>query len=169
MPSQAYSQIQLTSAPPSPAQETAAPSPVARPACHILIVDDEENVVSILKANLRKLAHCEVSGATSGEQALQILAQHPCHLLIADYKMPRMDGLTLATRVRQLYPATAIILITAHGSEQLRDRAVQASIEIILDKPVQMDELRAAALRALQCSEEKQNGGAALGITGARR
>ena len=79
----------------------------------ILIVDDEENVALTFQDSLERLPNCEVAIATNGEQALQLFEQQPFDLLITDYKMPDMDG----GRVRQLYRRTAIIMITAYGSE----------------------------------------------------
>ena len=116
----------------------------------ILIVDDEENVALTLQNMLRKLPRCDIVVATGGEQALQLFEQQPFDLLITDYKMPGMDGITLAARVRQLYPRTAIIMITAYGSDELRGQAARISIQSVLDKPVGLVEMRSAALEALE-------------------
>jgi CheY-like chemotaxis protein/anti-sigma regulatory factor (Ser/Thr protein kinase) len=115
----------------------------------ILIVDDEENVALTLQAGLEKLPQCEITVATSGPQALELLEQEPFDLLITDYMMPGTDGLALATRVRQLYPQMSIIMVTAYGDETLRREAASVSIERILDKPVKLDEIRGVASAVL--------------------
>jgi len=120
----------------------------------ILIVDDEENVALILQDGLERLPNCEITIATSGEQALRLFEQRPFDLLITDYKMPGADGMTLATRVRQLCPRTVIIMITAYGDETLREQAARASIQRVLDKPVGLAEVRRVALEALERVEE---------------
>jgi CheY-like chemotaxis protein len=74
--------------------------------------------------------------------------------LITDYKMPGTDGITLAARVRQLYPRTVIIMITAYGDETLREQAARASIQRVLDKPVGLGEIRCVALEALGRAED---------------
>lgn len=115
----------------------------------ILVVDDERNVVLALRSALRKLPNCQVIMATSGPQALELCAQEPFDLLITDFMMPDMDGLELATLVRQRYPQTAIIMVTAYGDSALRAQADSAAIRHILDKPFEVQQIRAAALEAL--------------------
>lgn len=118
-------------------------------ALRILLVDDEENVILTMKAGLEMLLGCEVAIATSGEQALRLFEEKPFDLLITDYKMPGMDGMTLSARVRQSYPQTGIVMITAYGDDNLREQAAKVSIQSILDKPVSLADVCTAALEAL--------------------
>ncbi len=115
----------------------------------ILIVDDEEHVLLTLRDGLASLADCEIAVATGGEQALELIDQQAFDLLITDYGMPGMDGLTLAARVRELHPRTAIIVITGYGSDVLREQAKRVPVQRILSKPVRFTEIRQAALEAL--------------------
>jgi CheY-like chemotaxis protein len=117
----------------------------------ILVVDDEENVALTLQSGLEKLPNCEVAIATSGEEALLLFAQQPFDLMVTDYKMPGTDGMTLAARIRQAYPPTSIVMITAYTNDDLREQA--ASIYSILDKPVKLAQVRSAALEALGQAE----------------
>ncbi len=119
----------------------------------ILVVDDEENVALTIQDGLEKLPNCEVTVVTSGEEALRLFEQRPFDLLITDYKMPGTDGIRLAARVRQLYPGTKIIMITAYSSHLLRQQATKISIRFVLDKPIKLDEIRSIALEALETSE----------------
>jgi CheY-like chemotaxis protein len=119
------------------------------PLQRILVVDDEENVALTLQAGLESLADCEVAVATSGEQALRLFRQQPFDLLITDYRMPDIDGLALAARVRELHPEIAIILVTAYGSDALQQDAARGSILYVLDKPVGISEIRQVARQAL--------------------
>ena len=82
------------------------------PRARLLIVDDEDYDVFALQRGLGKLPDCQVDTASSGEQALQLFEKGPFDVLITDYNMPGMDGLMLAARVRQLYPQTAIIMVS---------------------------------------------------------
>lgn len=115
----------------------------------ILILDDEENVALTLQGILKKLPRCDIAIATGGEQALRLFEQQPFDLLITDYRMPDMDGMTLAARVRQLYPQMAIIMITAYGNDALREQAAHFSIQHVLAKPLELVDIRSAALEAL--------------------
>lgn len=119
------------------------------PLRRILIVDDEENLALGLRDGLETLPHCEIAVATGGEQALQLFKQQPFDLLITDYKMPGTSGLMLATRIRQLYPQTVIIMITAYVYDALSSQIDCACIQCILEKPAELREIRSAALEAL--------------------
>jgi CheY-like chemotaxis protein len=115
----------------------------------ILVVDDELNLVLLLQAVLEHLPDCEIEIATHGEEALRLFEQAAFDLLITDYKMPEMNGLALAARVREHYPGTAVILITAFGDEIPEPSAFRASGGRILGKPVGIGTIRTAASQAL--------------------
>ena len=122
----------------------------------ILVVDDEENVALTLQAGLEVLPDCDVEVVTSGDKAWQLFQQRPFDLLITDYKMPDMDGITLAERVRKSYPQTIIIMVTAYGNETLLEQAASASIQQVLDKPVGLVEIRDVALDVLNGTRNRK-------------
>jgi CheY-like chemotaxis protein/anti-sigma regulatory factor (Ser/Thr protein kinase) len=131
-----------------PAAQAELPAEEIVAAHRVLIVDDEELVALTLQAGLEKLPNCEVVIATRGDQALQLFEKRPFDLLITDYRMPGADGMTLARQVRQRYPQTVVIMITAYGDHDLRELAARASIRCILDKPVSLEEIRQVTLEA---------------------
>jgi CheY-like chemotaxis protein len=108
----------------------------------ILIVDDEEHIAWVLQKGLRTTCNCEIVTAASGEEAQQLFAEHPFDILITDFKMTGIDGLTLARHVRQLYPHTAIVLLSAYSGEALRKQTARNLIQYILDKPVKLKVIR---------------------------
>ena len=116
----------------------------------ILVVDDEESVAVTLQSGLERMPDCEVFVTTSGEQALQLFDEQAFDLLITDYKMPGLDGMTLAEHIRQSHPSTVIIMLTAYSSEELLEWATRASVHRILDKPAKLATVRAAAMEALK-------------------
>jgi CheY-like chemotaxis protein len=115
----------------------------------ILVVDDELNLVLLLQAVLEQLPDCEIEIAGGGEEALQLFSEAPFDLLITDYRMPDMDGITLAARVRERYPGTAIILVTAFADEIPDPLAFHAWGGRILGKPVGIDRIRSVVSQAL--------------------
>lgn len=115
----------------------------------ILVVDDEESVALTLQVGLQKLQGFDVTVATNGKQALDLLGQRHFDLLITDYRMPGMDGMSLAEQVRKRYPWTAIIMVTAYSNDQLRNQASRIAIQQILSKPIKLSEIRKIASDAL--------------------
>jgi CheY-like chemotaxis protein len=77
-----------------------------------LIVDPEEAKTLSIRDSMKTLSNCDITITTSGEQAWQLFEQQPFDLLVTDYKMPSVEGMTLVERVRQSYPRTSIILTT---------------------------------------------------------
>jgi CheY-like chemotaxis protein len=125
----------------------------------IMIVDDEESVAFTLGEGLKTLSDCEITVVTSGEQAWRYFEEQVFDLLVTDYKLPDMDGMTLARRVRRLYPRTSIVMITAYGDDALREQASRVAIHRVLDKPVGIKEIRSVASEALEETENGQTSG----------
>jgi len=91
----------------------------------VLVVDD--SAVDRLRAEklLAKEVGVTVRSAGNGREALQQLARDPPEIVITDMQMPEMDGLELVEEIRRKYPAIPVILMTAHGSEELAVQALQ--------------------------------------------
>jgi CheY-like chemotaxis protein len=107
-----------------------------------LVVDDEPAITCLLQDGLAEITNCEVMIAGDGEEALQLFEDTSFDLLITDYNMPKMDGLTLARQVRQLYPQVVVVIFTAFGTDQLVQQALEIDIPHIISKPVKLLKLR---------------------------
>ncbi len=129
-------------------------TPVERPK-RILVVDDEEFVTFTLREGLEKLPNCEVVVTMSAEEALVLFEEQPYDLLITDYKMPDMNGVELASKIKQRYPHTRVIMVTAHSNYLLREPSAAAAVQRVLNKPVRLSEIRHAALETLNVEAEK--------------
>jgi len=112
-----------------------------------LVVDDQETSLVIMRA-LLETWHFQVTTSNSGEEGLRLILDAisggvPFDLLLLDWKMPGMNGLDLANKVRQtsradgaiVHPPT-IIMVTAFGREQLLEEQNSDAIDAILTKPV---------------------------------
>lgn len=119
-------------------QPDSSTSPIKR----ILVVDDEKYITFMLKEGLEDIPNCEIVTASTGEQALQLCQAQPFDMLISDYRMTGIDGLTLAAQVRQVQPQTVIIMLTAHSSDSLLMQAANMSIRQVLNKPIKLPEIR---------------------------
>ncbi len=117
----------------------------------ILVVDDNELMAMTLQEGLRHLFNnCRVAIATNGQEALRLLAESPFDLLITDYQMPQMDGLTLANRIQQLYSNMPVVIVSGFNSARLRREAALLAIRHVLTKPVGLLEIREVVLDVLR-------------------
>jgi DNA-binding NtrC family response regulator len=116
----------------------------------ILLVDDDENVLFVLRAALLRLGPgCEIETAQHGRTALAILADRSFDLLVTDMRLPGADGSTLAEYLRQVGAETQVIWMTAYGCRDLRAEAARLDVHTCLEKPVEIAEFRRAVAAAL--------------------
>ena len=115
----------------------------------VLLVDDEESILNSLRRLLRGQPY-EVLLATSGAQALEIMALQPVDLVMSDARMPNMDGATLLAHVRQRYPATMRIMLTGYADPSAIIKAInEGQIHHYTSKPWNDDEMLLTLRQAL--------------------
>lgn len=115
----------------------------------VLLVDDEENILSSLRRVLRNEPY-DVQIASGGELALQMLQERPFDLVISDARMPGMDGATLLAEVQKHWPASMRILLTGYADINTTIRAInQGQIYRYISKPWEDEELRLILRQAL--------------------
>lgn len=116
----------------------------------ILFVDDEPNVLSGLRNLLRKQRHqWDMFFATSGAAALEELAKEPIDVIVSDMRMPGMDGAALLTKVRDLYPQTARIVLSGHAEREAIARVVSVAHQF-LSKPADAGAVQVVIERTCQ-------------------
>jgi CheY-like chemotaxis protein len=104
-----------------------------QPARTVLIVDDDPQILRLVEKMLRARPFKILSARTPSE-ALEICQQEPVDLLISDISMPEMDGNKLVTKVRELRPETAVLLISGRYREVPAKTADKGRVEF-LGKP----------------------------------
>jgi excisionase family DNA binding protein len=114
----------------------------------VLVVDDESSIRELLQKTLA-LAEYEVDTAPDGRAALERLRLGNYDLLIADLKMPGMDGLTLIREAKRLKADLPVIIITGFSTESSAIEAVNLGVAGYLTKPFRVPQVLAAAARAL--------------------
>jgi excisionase family DNA binding protein len=132
-----------------PAQPTPAVRPVgsaARP--RVLVVDDEASIRDLLAKTLA-LAEYDVDVAPDGRSALERMRMYPYDLLIADLKMPGMDGLTVIREAKRYKADLPVIIITGFSTESSAIEAVNLGVAGYLTKPFRVPQVLAAAAKAL--------------------
>jgi len=126
-----------------------ADKPAARDGrSRVLVVDDESSIRELLQKTLA-LAEYDVDTAPDGRAALERLRLGNYDLLIADLKMPGMDGLTLIREAKRLKTDLPIIIITGFSTESSAIEAVNLGVAGYLTKPFRVPQVLAAAARAL--------------------
>ena len=119
----------------------------------ILIVDDDPKVLLILSTALKRMKNgYSVVAVQSGTEALQLVKAEPFDLVVTDVRMPGIDGIELVQNIRDLNLNTMVIWITAYGCSRLRVQRERLDIFRCLDKPIGIDEIRQAALDALEAN-----------------
>lgn len=85
---------------------------------HLALVDDEEMVITSIRAYLQLETHYAVHGFTDPEEAARFLEKQPVEVVVSDYLMPRMNGIQLLARARQAQPEASRVLLTGHADKQ---------------------------------------------------
>lgn len=115
----------------------------------ILVVDDEENIRTIIKRAFQKEGFM-VNTASSGNEALKELTRTSYDLVITDLKMPDGDGINLLKQIHSLYPETMVMVITAYASTESAVEAMKAGAIDYIVKPINIEELRIIVRNALE-------------------
>ena len=106
----------------------------------ILFVEDDPNLSMVLKDYLEMIGY-EVFHANDGEKGLQLFASREFDLLILDVMMPKKDGFTLATEIRQKNQSVPIIFLTAKSLKEDRIRGFTYGCDDYITKPFSTEEL----------------------------
>jgi excisionase family DNA binding protein len=114
----------------------------------VLVVDDEASIRDLLSKTLA-LAEYDVDTAPDGTSALDRLRAVSYDLLIADLKMPGMDGLTLIRQAKRIKADLPVIIITGFSTESSAIEAVNLGVAGYLTKPFRVPQVLAAASKAL--------------------
>ena len=114
---------------------------VTPPRPSVLYVDDQVGNLTTFRANFRRYA--DIKTATSGEEALQLLETEEFPIVISDQRMEGLSGTELLTRVRQRYPDSIRILLTAHSDfSAVVDAINEGQIARFVRKPWDREEMR---------------------------
>ncbi|TXD36184.1 sigma-54-dependent Fis family transcriptional regulator [Lujinxingia vulgaris] len=121
----------------------------------ILVVDDEPHARRALVELLSDEGY-EVSSAGDGFKALGILREWPCEVLLTDWRMPVMDGITLVKKAREEQPDLGCVVMTAFGSVESAVEAMKAGADDYLTKPLNFDAVSLVLSRAMERIEERR-------------
>jgi DNA-binding NtrC family response regulator len=124
---------------------------------HILVMEDDLNVAKGLEMVL-----CEdgfdVILAETGALALQAFRQKRFDLLVADLRLPDINGMEVIRKVKAQIPETEVIVITGYGTAATAVEAMKLGVSDFLPKPFTEDQIKTAIANALKAQEERLEG-----------
>lgn len=106
----------------------------------LLLVDDERGLIIVLAEILEEYGFTVVS-ACEGEDAVKIAVLYEPDVLLTDYELPGIDGVTTARRIREECSDVRVVLMSGNLSRSARHRAEEAAVDSILQKPLLIPEL----------------------------
>ena len=110
---------------------------------HILIVDDDQDILRMLEFGLKKLGpEYEIQTAKDIQTAISYIERKRFDLILTDYMMPNMTGVDLARAARKMSPDTQVVLMTAYGTNKLRHTTDYLGFDGYLNKPFSIDQVR---------------------------
>lgn len=115
----------------------------------ILVVDDEKNIRLTMSQSLEPL-EIPIRTALNGEEALQMLGEETFELIFLDLKLPGIDGMEVLHQVRNNWPKTRVIIITAHGTIDSAVEAMKLGAVDFIQKPFSPSEIRDLAKLVLE-------------------
>ena len=118
---------------------------------HVLIVDDDPALLEALPEALRlRMGGVTVETADSAAAALDRMAARDYDAILADIKMPGMDGLALLSEIRRRQPDTPILMIAGHGDYDLAVRALRGGAYDFIQKPIDREHVVASLHEAIR-------------------
>lgn len=121
-------------------------------ATRILVMEDDETISTALEMILSEEGY-DVAVAGTGEKALELFAQKPFDLIIADLKLPGISGMEVIRQVKEEKPETEVIVITGVGTQPIAEEALTLGAHDFLPKPFTDDQIKTAIEEALEHHE----------------
>ncbi|MDA3785951.1 MAG: sigma 54-interacting transcriptional regulator, partial [Deltaproteobacteria bacterium] len=116
----------------------------------LLIVDDDRDMLQMLRTVITKKCPCEVEIADSGDKAWSLLDSWRPDVILTDIKMPGLDGLALLPHVKQKDPTVSVLVMTGHGTMEIAVRALREGAYDFFEKPFDNDHICHALQRSLE-------------------
>jgi len=114
----------------------------------ILVVDDDQRVCEVLK-ELFGAMQFPTASSLSGEEALRMLKEKQYTFLLADMKMPEMNGMELIRRTRETFPSVSVVAMTGYTDEYQYVDIINAGANDFVKKPIDIAELEAKIVRCI--------------------
>ena len=118
----------------------------------ILLVDDDEWIRDSLTLYFDSEG-CNMMAVETAEEGMELLTQQNYDIILIDYKLPGIDGLTFSRKIQEICPDAIKILITAYKNKKVVSEAVSAGIQDLIDKPFTIKTIEDSISRLLHGKE----------------
>ncbi|MDG4476160.1 response regulator [Thiovibrio frasassiensis] len=115
----------------------------------VLLVEDEPLIRDSLQRFFAN-ENCPFIAVETGEDALEVIKDTDCDIIITDYRLPGMDGLEFLKRAQRLNVQFKKILLTAYMTEAVISEAFRIGVHEFIEKPFAMEDLEEALIRVLE-------------------
>ena len=122
----------------------------------ILVIDDEAAMLQLLERILSERAGCRVKTTVNSLETPEILERESFDLVITDLRMPGMSGLDVARWIREHNRTEEVIILTAYGTLEAAQQAMELGVGVFLTKPVKRERLLAEVDRAFMRGRQRQ-------------
>jgi CheY-like chemotaxis protein len=124
----------------------------------IAVVDDEKMLLHVF-SSLMKQFNYRAHFFADAHKAFEAIAAQPeqYNLLILDIRMPGMDGITFAKKIRMLLPKLPVIFMTGHSSDGVKEEALSLGNVVFLEKPFPLEQTLRDTIARLVDSKEEQS------------
>lgn len=106
----------------------------------IIVIDDDEALLEVLSQLLALLGY-KVICATNGYDGLSLFLKEKCDIVLTDFDMPGMDGITLAYHIKEDFPETLVVLMTGHDRASMTEMIENSNVDLTLFKPFELPEI----------------------------
>jgi len=132
----------------------------------ILIIEDDQNISELIRYNLEATGY-SVLTAYDGETGFRMVGEERPDLVVLDLMLPKMDGIEICNRIRRTdeLSNTAVIMVTARGSETDRIVGLEIGADDYMTKPFSVRELEARIRTVLRRAKSQPDEAASTGIT----
>jgi DNA-binding NtrC family response regulator len=120
----------------------------------ILLVDDDEWIRDSLTLYF-DTEGCQMIAVETAEEGIELLKQQDYDIILLDYKLPGIDGLTFSRKIQEIRPDAIKILITAYKNKKVVSEAMNVGIQDLIDKPFTIKTIEDSMLRLIQRNENK--------------
>ena len=122
----------------------------------ILVIDDEPDMLMLMSMIIEENTNWQVETTNNPSEGLKMVMENDYNLVIADLKMPGLDGMEVFEELKEMKPDIPVIIITAYGSLEIADEARNKGVADFITKPFRKDSILFTMDRVLELARVKR-------------